>query len=343
MLATLVAYLRACEARGPAAARGLRQDRAGAGGRRRPVPDDRQAARRPQAGRARRRGVRGLACRRQAAPRRHHVGAHDGAARSVGEHAAHHGGLRRRGVRRRRRRHRAALHLGAWASPTPSPAASPATRTWCCRRKARSAASSIRAHGAWFIEKLTDDLAKTAGRCSRRSRPRAAWRAALESGFIQAEIAKVAEARGRDIATGRLELTGVSAFPRLADDGVKVEPHPPPEPVVKGGTSVAPLPPRRLAEPFERLRDAADAHLARTGKRPQVFLASLGDLAAHSARSTWMRNFLAAGGIEAIAGDAASQLRRRRQGLRRQRRARSPASAPPTRSMPSWRRPPPAR
>ena len=40
---------------------------------------------------------------------------------------------------------------------------------------------------------------------------------------------------------------------------------------------------------------------ARTGKRPQVFLASLGELAAHSARSTWMRNFLAAGGIEAIA------------------------------------------
>ena len=43
---------------------------------------------------------------------------------------------------------------------------------------------------------------------------------------------------------------------------------------------------------------------ARTGKRPQVFLANLGDLAAHSARSTWMRNFLAAGGIEAVASDA---------------------------------------
>ncbi|HJZ45216.1 MAG TPA: methylmalonyl-CoA mutase, partial [Hyphomicrobiaceae bacterium] len=87
---------------------------------------------------------------------------------------------------------------------------------------------------------------------------------------------------------------------RLGEDGVKVEPHPAPEPIVKGGTSVAPLPPRRLAEPFERLRDAADAHLARTGKRPRVFLASLGDLAAHSARSTWMRNYLAAGGIEVI-------------------------------------------
>ena len=124
----------------------------------------------------------------------------------------------------------------------------------------------------------------------------------MESGFIQTEIGKVAEARARDIAEGRRELTGVSAFPRLAEDPPRVEPHPTPEPVVKGGTSVAPLHPRRLAEPFERLRDASDAHLARAGKRPQVFLASLGDLAAHSARATWARNFLAAGGIEAVGG-----------------------------------------
>ena len=72
----------------------------------------------------------------------------------------------------------------------------------------------------------------------------------------------------------------MSAFPRLADDGVKVAPHAPAEPVVRGGTSVEPLPPRRLAEPFELLRDASDAHLAATGKRPQVFLACLGELAA---------------------------------------------------------------
>jgi methylmalonyl-CoA mutase len=52
---------------------------------------------------------------------------------------------------------------------------------------------------------------------------------------------------------------------------------------------------------LEALRDAADAHLAKTGKRQQVFLACLGDLAVHAARSTWTSNFLAAGGIEAIA------------------------------------------
>src|SRR5262249_58648874 len=106
--------------------------------------------------------------------------------------------------------------------------------------------------------------------------------------------------------TGTLgrELPGVAASPRLAEEGVEVAPHPPAEPIVKGGTSVTPLLAHRLAEPFETLRDASDAHLAATGKRPQVFLACLGELAVYSARATWTRNFLAAGGIEAIASDS---------------------------------------
>jgi methylmalonyl-CoA mutase len=159
------------------------------------------------------------------------------------------------------------------------------------------------AHGAWFIEKITDELAHKSWALFQEIEAKGGMGTALESGFIQGEIAKTAQARDDRIATGRQELTGVSAFPRLGDDGVKVSPHPPFDPVVTGGTSVTPLPPRRLAEPFEILRDASDAHRAATGKRPQVFLACLGDLATFSVRATWARNFLAAGGIEAIAGD----------------------------------------
>jgi methylmalonyl-CoA mutase len=159
------------------------------------------------------------------------------------------------------------------------------------------------AHGSWYVERLTADLAKTAWAQFQEIEAKGGMARALESGFLQGEIAKVAEARAKDIARGRIELTGVSAFPMLADDGVKVEPYPPSDLIVQGGTSVVPLAPRRLAEPFEKLRDAADAHRARTGKPPQVFLAALGDLAVHSARATWMRNFLAAGGIEAIASE----------------------------------------
>jgi methylmalonyl-CoA mutase len=70
--------------------------------------------------------------------------------------------------------------------------------------------------------------------------------------------------------------------------------------------AVAPLPSTRTAEPFERLRDLADAHLARTGARAKVFLANLGPAAAFTARATFAKNFFEAGGIEAVVNDGFS-------------------------------------
>ena len=66
MLATLVAYLRACEAAGLRPRMALGKIAPGAGGRRRPVPDHRQAARRAPAGGAGRRGLRRRARGREA-------------------------------------------------------------------------------------------------------------------------------------------------------------------------------------------------------------------------------------------------------------------------------------
>jgi methylmalonyl-CoA mutase len=59
----------------------------------------------------------------------------------------------------------------------------------------------------------------------------------------------------------------------------------------------------RLAEPYERLRDASDAHLARTGERPRIFLADLGPVAAFTARATFAKALFEAGGIEAPLND----------------------------------------
>ncbi len=64
-----------------------------------------------------------------------------------------------------------------------------------------------------------------------------------------------------------------------------------------------PLPTRPDAEPFERLRDAADAHAARSGARPRAFLANLGPIADHTARAAFAKYLLAAGGIAAIDND----------------------------------------
>ncbi len=76
-----------------------------------------------------------------------------------------------------------------------------------------------------------------------------------------------------------------------------------PQPAEKTAATFAPLPRIRLAEPFEALRDAADAVLAKTGARPKVFLANLGKLADFTARTLFAQNFFEAGGIEAVTND----------------------------------------
>jgi methylmalonyl-CoA mutase len=155
--------------------------------------------------------------------------------------------------------------------------------------------------GSWYVEKLTDELAERAWTIFQDLEAEGGIVAALSSGGLQDDIAKVAETRGKAIATGRNELTGVSVFPFLGDDGVKVTPYPSPAAVTK--PTVRPLTPHRLGEAFEKLRDAGDAFLARTGKRKRVFMANLGEIAEHNRRSQWMWNFLAAGGIEGLTSD----------------------------------------
>jgi methylmalonyl-CoA mutase len=62
--------------------------------------------------------------------------------------------------------------------------------------------------------------------------------------------------------------------------------------------AVARLQIRRRSEPFEALRRRAEAHLARTGSRPLVFLANLGPRKQHAARAEFSAGFFAAGGFE---------------------------------------------
>jgi methylmalonyl-CoA mutase len=155
--------------------------------------------------------------------------------------------------------------------------------------------------GSWYVEKLTDELAKKAWTLFQDIEGKGGIVAALTAGVLQDDIARVAETRAKSIASGRIELTGVSVFPYLGDDGVKVTAYAEPAPVAK--PVARPLAPHRLGEAFEMLRDVADAFLAKTGKRKRVFMANLGEIAEHNRRSQWMWNFLAAGGIEGLTSD----------------------------------------
>ena len=149
------------------------------------------------------------------------------------------------------------------------------------------------AGGSFYVESLTDRLASEGWRVLQEIEASGGIEAAIGDGALAAAMEQSWRARLGPLRTRSEPLVGVSEFPLLDE----------PAQAGRAGSSTAPsgsgLPVRRLAEPFEDLRDAADRHRAATGDRPAVWVASLGSAADHSTRTAWAQNLLAAGGIEA--------------------------------------------
>ncbi|GAA1926175.1 methylmalonyl-CoA mutase family protein [Nocardioides lentus] len=129
------------------------------------------------------------------------------------------------------------------------------------------------AGGAYAVERLTDDLAV------------AAW---AELGRIEADgadrdpafedrLAAVVSERDRQVATRKRALTGLSEFPSLDLEQPERAPWAAWDEVRPWGAA------------YEAMRDDPP-----TGR---VFLATLGPVAAHTARATFATNLLAAGGV----------------------------------------------
>jgi methylmalonyl-CoA mutase len=131
------------------------------------------------------------------------------------------------------------------------------------------------AGGAYAVEKLTDDLA------------RAAWEifGRLEDGeSLDAMLERTVERREREVATRKRPLTGLSEFPNLTEARPERRPDPTAPEV------------RRYGAAFEALRDEPAAS--------PVFLATMGTVAAHTARATFATNLFAAGGIGVVVAGA---------------------------------------
>jgi methylmalonyl-CoA mutase len=148
--------------------------------------------------------------------------------------------------------------------------------------------------GSWYVEHLTDQLAKAAWDAFRDVERAGGMQAALDRGTVRARLDATWQQRATAIARRTEPITGVSEFPDIAEVPVQRPPHPPEPPRA--------VPMRRYAEAFEALRDRADAAPA----RPTVFLANLGPVAVHTARATFAKNFFEAGGIATIGNDGFS-------------------------------------
>ncbi|MFF2080039.1 methylmalonyl-CoA mutase family protein [Kitasatospora sp. NPDC058162] len=150
------------------------------------------------------------------------------------------------------------------------------------------------AGGSWYVEQLGEELAQAAWAWFQEIERAGGQQAALASGLVGERIAATWAERSTKLAKRREPVTGVSEFPNLDEQPLVREPAPAGH---TGGPHGGGLPQVRRAEAYEALRDRSDAHLAATGARPALFLASIGTAAAHTARTTFAANLFQAGGI----------------------------------------------
>jgi methylmalonyl-CoA mutase len=168
------------------------------------------------------------------------------------------------------------------------------------------------ASGAGGFEALTERLCEEGWSAFQQIEAEGGLAKSLETGALQRRVAKTANHRAQNIARARDKITGSNEFPDIGETPVAVlaafdarrRDTPAPEHVLRS----PPLEAKRLAEPFERLRDLSDATLAQNGVRPRIFLANLGPVAAFTARANFAKNFFEAGGIEAVFGRETESL-----------------------------------
>lgn len=157
------------------------------------------------------------------------------------------------------------------------------------------------AGGSYYVESLTDQLAVEGWKQFQAIEAAGGLEAVLATGTFQAEVATTAAKRDKLISSRKQPITGVSEFPLIGERRPESSAVPAADPrpgltLTGTVTTVAPLKARRLAEPYEAMRAAAEA----ASTKPTVFLANIGTGPSYVGRATFSSNLFATGGVDAV-------------------------------------------
>lgn len=147
------------------------------------------------------------------------------------------------------------------------------------------------AGGSWYVETLTNDVAKAAWAHVQEIEAAGGMAAALAAGTITSQINTTLTERRSRLASRKQPVTGVSMFPPEQETPIDNLTPRPATPVPAG------LKPARDSEIFEALRDRVSAQTSRSGNQPGVFLACLGERRDFGPREQFTSNVLLVAGL----------------------------------------------
>jgi methylmalonyl-CoA mutase len=149
------------------------------------------------------------------------------------------------------------------------------------------------AGGSYYLEALTDVLAREGWKLLQETERAGGYSKALASGTIEKALAETRTAREKALSSRRRALVGVNNYPNTTEKAPEVAAPP---------AEKSALPQPRLAEPFERIRLRTVAHAKATGKTPKVLLLERGDPKMRTARAGFCLNFFGCAGFELVEG-----------------------------------------
>ena len=137
--------------------------------------------------------------------------------------------------------------------------------------------------GSYYLEVLTDSLAREAWKLFQQVEGAGGFTAALQSGAMDKALAQSRAERQKAVALRRRTLVGVNNYPDLNE---------------KTPASESPSDGERLAEPFEKIRERTARHALKTGRYPRVMLLRRGDVKMRMARANFSLNFFGCAGFD---------------------------------------------
>lgn len=148
--------------------------------------------------------------------------------------------------------------------------------------------------GSYYIENLTASIAEQAWKIFLNINEKGGFYAALKEGFIQNEVNASNEKRLTAISSRRENLLGTNQFPNFNEFSLQKVEEGKKYCCDSEKGSIATLKFDRGSSAFDALRLATE----KSGKRPKVFMLTIGKLSMRLARAQFSSNFFACAGYE---------------------------------------------